>query len=183
MIEKLKKVGIVVTVAVLLAILIFSITNAIYPQPKYDSFCPSQMKPEAPVPGSGKCNLTFYNDVPPCEGFIEYKYDSSGCPVSAGCNKCNRNWEVAQEEHDFVLFLVASIAGVLAALFGIFFYKEDDFWTLVKAGFLIGGLAALFFGTGTYYSHMARFLRPVVIFLELCLVLLVTYRLIKKHKI
>ncbi len=117
-----------------------------------------------------------------CNGMVDYTYDEQGCPVSAECNNCYEEFDSAREKYDLVLFVVSSIFGLVAIMFGLFYKnkKNAKFWDLTTAGFLIGGLISLFIGTGFYYEHMGRFLRPIVILVELVIVLVVTYKVIKK---
>ncbi|NQV08558.1 hypothetical protein HQ529_01750 [Candidatus Woesearchaeota archaeon] len=178
MIEKLKKLGIVLTIAILFTIFIFSLTSAIYPKPEYDDFCEFSAKIAQPLDRE-KCGEILPEEIN-CRGPVEYTYGEDGCPIEASCNSCYEGYETAQEKYNLVLFLVSSIVGVMAILFGLFYDKKGAFWGLAKAGFLIGGLISLFVGTGIYYDDMARYLKPLVIFLELFIVLLVTYRVIKK---
>ena len=115
-----------------------------------------------------------------CRGPVEYEYGDDGCPVSAECNTCYEEYDTAQENYNLILFLVSSIIGVIAILFGLYCKKKDSFWNLIKAGFMIGGLISLFVGTSIYYDDMGRFLKPITILIELIIVLMVTYRVIKK---
>ncbi|MBU1201300.1 MAG: hypothetical protein KJ583_06355 [Nanoarchaeota archaeon] len=177
-IGKVKKIGIVLTIAILFTIFIFAMTNAIYPDPKYEDFCSYPTIITKPVE-KDKCGEVM-PQVVDCRGPIEYTYDENGCPIEAKCNKCYESYDTARKEHSMVLFLVSSIVGVFAILFGLFYNKDDDFWDLAKAGFLVGGLISLFVGTGVYYQDMARFLKPVVILAELFIVLMVTYKVFKK---
>jgi len=178
MIERLKKIGIVLTIAVLLTVFIFSLTNAIHPEPKYEDFCQELARP---------VKLTVDNcaevETPTdCKGRIDYQYGSDGCPTEASCNMCYDGFDKANEKYRLVLFIVASVAGVLANLFGIFYRKKDPFWMLVRSGAIIGGLASLFIGTGIYYSDLGRYVRPIVILAELLLVILVAWWAINKRK-
>ena len=180
MIDKLKNVGIVATIAILLAVFILSLTNAIYPNPEYDQFCNSTGPSPVGkfVERQEECKAV---ELPAdCRGQIDYKYDSKGCPTEAICNNCYKEFDNTRKTYELVLFVVASITGLIATLFGVFYKKKDEFWTLIKAGLIIGGLLSVFIGTGIYYHDMGRFLRPIVIFLELCIVVLVTYTIIKK---
>jgi predicted signal transduction protein with EAL and GGDEF domain len=110
------------------------------------------------------------------------KYDDDGCPIDPVCDTCQEEFDDAHEKYRFVLFLVSSIAGVIAILFGLYYSKSTEFWEVFKAGLVLGGLISLFFGTIVYYNDMARFIKPLVILAEIIIVLLVTYRFIKKKK-
>jgi len=180
MIEKLKKIGIVLTIAILFTIFIFAMTNAFYPMPQYEDYCNVEMKIPQTLDRE-KCGEILPQAID-CRGPIDYTYDDEGCPVEAKCNLCFEAFDEVTENYNLVLFLVSSIVGVTAILFGLFFGRKDAFWDLTKAGFLIGGLISLFVGTGMYYHDMARFLKPAVILAELFIVLLITYKVINRRK-
>jgi hypothetical protein len=180
MIEKLKKLAIIITVAILFTIFVFAMTNAFYPRPEYDDFCEEPAEIIKPMDRE-KCGDVLPETVG-CRGPVKYEYDEEGCPIKAECDPCFEGYESARERYNLVLFIVASIAGIIAILFGLFYKKKDEFWEIAKGGFLLGGLISLFVGTAFYYENMGRFLRPAVILIELFIVLLVTYKVIRKKK-
>jgi hypothetical protein len=180
MIDKLKNIGIVLTIAILFTIFVFAMTSAIYPGPDYLDYCNESFVIERPV-DKEKCGEIMPQAVD-CRGPIEYTYDEEGCPIEAKCNNCYEAFDKIREKHNMILFIVSSISGVAAILFGLYYNKKDLFWDLVRAGFLVGGLISLFVGTTIYYGDMARFMKPAVILVELLIVLLVTYKVIKKKK-
>jgi len=180
MIEKIKHLGVILTIGILFTIFIFAITNSIYPKPSLNHFCNKSAKIEQPVDPE-KCGKIMPQALD-CRGPIEYIYDKDGCPVEARCNPCFEAFESALEKYFLILFITASISGVAAVLFGLFYKKKDKFWALIKNGFLLGGLICLFAGTIVYYQKMGRFLKPLVILIELIIVILVTYKIIKKKK-
>ncbi len=178
MLERLKKFAIIVTIAVLFTIFIFAMTNAFYPKPDYGDFC--KMRLQKPYDYE-KCRNSTPEQVI-CNGDINYTYGADGCPVSMTCDGCGDAYQEADKKYEFVLFLVSSIAGLIAILFGIFFARDNDFWDVTKGGFLLGGLASLFIGTGIYYSEIARFLKPAIILAEMIIVILIAYKLLRKNK-
>ncbi len=179
MLDKLKSFGIVATIAVLFTIFIFALTNAIVPQPEYNDFCNYDNQKNQRI-NWDECPNT--NMLTMCDGEVDYILDENNCPIDYTCDDCGITYKNEQNKHDLVLFLVSSIVGLIAILFGLFCIKRTDYWTLIKAGFLLGGLISLFVGTGIYYDSMARFLKPIVMFVELVIILLVTYKIISKGK-
>lgn len=177
MIEQVKRIGIVLTIAILFTIFVFAMTNAIYPNPDYNDYCDYTL--QKPFDRETCDDIP---EMPNCRGMVEYTYDENGCPVEAKCNPCQQEYEDADERYRLVLFLVSSITGVIAILFGLYCTRRGEFWNVVEAGFLVGGLISLFVGTGFYYEDMARFLKPAVILIELIIVLLVTKKVMKKRK-
>jgi len=175
--EKIKKIAIALTIALLFTIFVFAMTNAIYEKPEWSDFCDETRVGRLPDPRVECPKLIEYPD---CRGKIDYTYDNDGCPIEAICNTCNIGYDDAREKHSLVLFIVSSIAGVMAVLFGLYYSKKDKFFELVKSGFLIGGLVSIFIGTMIYYDDMGRFLRPAIILIELIIVLAVTKKVVSK---
>jgi len=158
--EKIKKIAISLTIALLFTIFVFAMTNAIYEKPEWTDYCDEPRPRKLP---NTNVECPQFNDYPDCRGKVDFEYDNNGCPIAASCNDCNIGYDEANEKHNLALFLVSSIAGVIAVLFGLYYKKKDKFFELVKAGFLIGGLISIFIGTMIYYDDMARFLRPALI--------------------
>jgi len=181
MIDKIKNVGIVLTVAILFTVLMLSITNAAYPNPKYEDFCREMPVPVKFAQEPDKCGETRAPIA--CNGPVEYIYDEKGCPKEAKCDSCSKDLEDARKKYNLVLFIISSISGVLAILFGLSYRKNDEFSVLIRSGFVVGGLASIFFGTVHYYGDMGRFVRPAVILAELAIVIVVTYKIIKKNNL
>ncbi|MBT7902715.1 hypothetical protein HN587_02555 [Candidatus Woesearchaeota archaeon] len=174
----LRKVVIIFVIAVLYAIFVNSLIEAVYPNPRYDSFCGYE-KPRS-MPVSIECTQI---DTPDCgfDSSIKYSYDSNGCPTSAECNFCQRDHDAAQKMHNLVVFIVSSIFGLIAIAVGLYLpIKNNDLNEWIATGFMLGGLFTLFFGTAIFYEDMARFLRPVVILFELVLVIYLAYKKLKK---
>jgi len=181
MLDKLKNFGIVAAIAILFTIFIFAMTNAIYPNPDYSDYCNNRVVKPQQINWNSCTNIPITN----CNGNVEYIMDNNtGCPVDYTCDNCDEAYTQANSKHNFVLFLVSAILGLIAILFGIFAIDNPkarkEFWGLTKAGFLLGGLLSLFIGTSIYYQDMGRFLKPIVILIELVIVILVTYKLVKK---
>lgn len=184
MIDKLKKIGIIITLAVLLTVFLFSVTSAIYPKPKYESYCKEFPAPMPVYTKPEDCEKEYKNiTMPTCSRAIKYTYDSRGCPKTAECDDCYVGFEKANKKYDLILFLVLSISGAIAVLSGLFNKKEDSFWTIINAGAVVGGLASIYIGTIVYYTDMARFLRPLVLFVEILVTVLVTRKAVKKQAI
>ena len=52
----------------------------------------------------------------------------------------------------------------------------------IGTGFMLGGVFALFFGTATSYTHLGRFVKPIVLILELALVIFMAYKQVGKFR-
>ncbi len=177
MIEQVKKIGLVLTIAILFTIFVFATTNAIYERPDHSDFCNDKEPRSINKIDYENCDVPELYD---CRGPPIYTYGDDGCPITVECDSCYEDYEIAQEKYESILFLISSIVGVMAILFGLYYRKKDNFWNLIESGFLIGGLISLFVGTQIYYDSMAKFLKPIVILIELIIVIMVTRKVIMK---
>jgi len=182
-----RKIAIIFVIAVLFAVFSQALIEAIYPSPKYEDYCTYVGGPKAyPVyaPGDTSKNCSFL-DTTPCErsrGFAEYTYNNAtGCPVSFTCNYCQIDYDKANEKFNLFVFIVSSVIGLIGVAIGLFMpAKKDDLNEWIGTGFMLGGLIAIFVGTARYFAEMGRYIRPVVIFVELVIVILIAYKKLKK---
>jgi hypothetical protein len=186
----LRKILIIFIVAVLFTTLTFSVTWMINPSPKYDDYCrysADYAKPMAvPAPQVNCTKIiepseTEGKNCTDSHGYVEYTYDGSGCATKWKCNTCQYYFDEATKEHDYVLFLVASIMGVMAIALGLYMpISKNAVNQWLSTGFMLGGLISLFTGTVIYFPELGRFVRPVVIFIELVIVVYIAYKKIEK---
>ena len=72
---------------------------------------------------------------------------------------------------------MASFLGFLAVVSGLYLPSAaNPLHEWIGTGFMLGGLADIFIGTGQYFSELHRIARPIVIFFELVLVIFVAYK-------
>jgi len=144
----LRKIGIIFVIAALTAIFITVTSEAIYPNPDYNDYCDIQPKQD-------------------------YEYDP----------ECYGKLNEAQQKHDLILFLSNSILGGIAIIAGMLLPKKNyhniyspTMHEWVGTGLLFGGLIAIFIGTGMYFHNLGRYIKPIVIFIELVLVIFLSYK-------
>ena len=181
----IKKYGIIVIIAILFAVLSFSIVDVINENPKYEDYC---------VTGEyfGRFDLNTNNcpkitepsseEIKSCsdaKGTIEYNYDGNGCAVSYKCEKCNNLYDEAVEQHGFIRFIITSIFGVIAVLIGLYIKTKDDIIEWIYSGFLVGGILSILFGTVSYFGDMGRFVKPIILLVEIGLIILIALKTIK----
>ncbi len=186
----IRKIIIIFVVAILFAVLVFSVIEAAYPRPKYEDFCKERFF-ERPIPivkepkDCPELGVTKI-EIDACEekkGNIAYDYDSKGCAISYECNTCNYELRQAQEKHNRYVFYISAFLALIAIFIGLYLPAEAN--TLnewMGTGFMLGGAFALFFGTAITFSDLNRFTRPVVIFLELALIIFIAYKKIGNLK-
>lgn len=199
--DLLKKIAIIITVAVLFSIFVQSLAEVVVEQPKFTDYCREEVKLPSVIRETGNCTELDITDEEEqsCyekDGVITYEYDTQGCQKNWECNLCRAEYEKAMEGHNKVVFMISAIFGLAAMMFGLFYKKKETFfgkiksklfgkgtetfWDWTKSGFLVGGIITLFIGTMRYWDDMSRFLRPVTMLVELIIILLITYRILKK---
>jgi len=157
-----RKLLVALVIAVLFAIFVNTSIEAISPSPQYNQFCndiisgpyPKQVNPSAPTPAE-QAQLDDYN---------------------AKQKKCNDDLQTAQEKHNFVVFLVSAITGLIAVVIGLYVSVSSPVGMSIASGFILGGLFTIFFGTIGGWGSIQLQVRPLVIFLELAVVIWVAYK-------
>ena len=186
----IRKIAIVFVIAVLYAIFVNALIGAVYPSPEYEDFCSERYYAEKPRVAPSEITSCPSYDAPSQEdldscskdkGYPEYNYDSDGCITSyKECNYCKKEFNVASKKFNLIYFILSSILAVVVIVIGLFLPTKNPLNEWIGTGLILGGLFALFFGTIIYYQHMDRFVKPVIILLELILVIYLTYRTLKK---
>jgi hypothetical protein len=182
----LRKIGIILVIAVLYSIFVFATINAVYPQPEHNDYCKySDMIYPKPVRelGDEKCpefKGATEEENKACvdqEGYIAYKYDEYGCAKSYYCEFCQRDFDKANEKHNLVSFLISAVFALIAVGVGLYLpARKGSLNEWVGTGFMLGGLITLFAGTVMVYGELHRYVKPVVIFAELVIVLWLAYK-------
>src|SRR3989338_2291954 len=175
----IRKIIIILVVAVLFSVLVFSVIEAVYPQPKYEDFCKNRNYPiEKPGITPKVCPEVNISEVDrnACDdkkGYVEYtEYDSNNCPHSYECNTCQNEFNDSQEQHNRYVFYISAIFALLAIFLGMYLpAKQNTLNEWMGTGFMLGGAFALSFGTATSFGSLDRYTRPIIIFLELALVI------------
>ena len=182
----LRRVAIIFIIAVLYAIFVNAVIGAFYLAPKYEDYCKSRFYPEKPYAAPierkdcPKYKEPAQEELDKCaeqKGFPEYRYDAYGCPVEyKGCNFCQRDFDNANQKYNFNYFIFSSILAVIGIAVGLLLPIHNSLNEWIATGFMLGGLVTLFFGTFRYYQYLGRYIKPVVIFLELAIVIYLSYK-------
>ena len=176
MFEQVKKLSVIITIAILFTVLVFSVAELIVERPDYGDFCSNFRPAPRDIAIANDCPdavVANENVVRECHdqgGFVRYDYDNAGCSVGYECDTCNVEYQEAISRHRFVMFIVSSVLGLIAVIVGLHLKPKNEVMEWVYSGFIIGGLASIFIGTVTYFNDMDRFLRPIVMIAEIALV-------------
>ena len=175
----IRKIVVVLLIAILFAVFVFSTIEAVYPSPSYDDFCDDQARPFL-----GDRDSCENVDVPQeaydtCEGRIEYRYDSNGCASEYYCETCYEEYDAAREQYYRVLFYVSAVLSLIAIFVALNLptnKKKTSIHEWVGTGLLLGGAFVLLFGTVQGFNSLDRFVKPIVILAELVLVIYLAYK-------
>ena len=192
----LRRIAIIFVIAILYAIFVNAFIGAFYPAPRYDDYCKARYYapvPEKPYPAAERTNIKCpsYNEptqeqLDACandKGYPEYRYDNDGCAIEyKGCNFCQRDFDKENEKYNFVFFIISSILAVIAIGIGLYLPTKQSLNEWVATGFMLGGLATLFFGTFRYYEYLGRYVKLIVILVELLIVIYLSYKKLKDIK-
>jgi hypothetical protein len=182
----IRKIIIIFVIAVLFSVLVFAIIEAVYPSPKYEDYCKTANIPvttEKPCISQQVCPEINVSQVErdACtakKGYIEYiNYDSNNCPTNYICNTCQNEFQLAMEKHSKYVFYISAVLALIAIFLGLYLpAKQNTLNEWIGTGFMLGGTFALFFGTMTSFMFLDRYIRPIVILLELALIIFIAYR-------
>ena len=188
----IRKIIIIFVVGILFSVLVFSVIEAVYPEPQYEDFCNEKFLARAPqmIKDADDCpDLEIEvtkETIKECEekkGNIEYDYDSSGCAIDFERNTCNYELRQAQDSHNQYVFYISAVLALIAIFIGLYLpAKGNSLNEWMGTGFMLGGTFALFFGTMMSFQSLDRFVRPIVIFFELAMVIFISYKKIGNLK-
>jgi len=184
----IRKYGIILVVAILFSIFVFSLGNALLAERTYPAICeeaqpqrdyysapmfPRDQCPELPPPSQ--------DEIEACPGTLNPDWRSN-CPDSYVCN-CYELSNQYQKQEATIQFWLAVFLGFIAIVAGMMLPARKEINEWVGAGFILGGLITLFIATAQYWSEIHRIARPIVIALELVVVLWIAYRQFNKEQV
>jgi hypothetical protein len=185
----LRRVIVIVIIAVLFPIFTNTLADAIFHQPDYNDYCKGGYAGNYGVPAQDtKTNCTYreptQTEKDSCgKGNLQPTYDTNGCIQAYHCETCDLLYNDAQATYNFMVFLVTSILGLIAIIFGIYLpAKTHPLHEMVGTGFMLGGLISIFVGTARFFGDLHKILRPIVIFIEMLLVIWIAYKKFQDNK-
>jgi hypothetical protein len=186
MLDTIKKLAIVVTIAILFSVLTFSIAELAIEKPEYNDYCSFVSKPRV-VEVANNCPSDSIDDdfIQQCQGdggIVKYEYNNLGCAVGASCDTCGIEYEDADARFRLISFIITSVLGLIAILVCLHLYPKNEILEWVYSGFTIGGLASIFIGTISYFSDMNKFIRPLIMIAEIALVIWVALKVKQRQE-
>lgn len=185
----IRKIVIVLLIAILFSVFVFSTIDAVYPSPEWDDFCAAneRAKPQVVAPGEG-CAVVPVGpeEAEACgavRGYIDYRYDSTGCATESFCNTCQREYDDERDRHNQWVFYISAVLALVAIFVGLYLpATRNSLNEWIGTGFLLGGAFVLIFGTIQGYGSLHRYIKPVVMLVELLLVIFLAYKKVKNLK-
>ena len=93
------------------------------------------------------------------------------------CNYCQKEYEHANEKFNLYNFIFSAIFALIAMGVGLYLpAQKGSLNEWVGTGFMLGGLLTLFVGTFMVFGELHRYIKPIVIFAELVIVLWLAYK-------
>jgi len=188
MLEIVKKIAVIIVIAILYGFFSFSIVDMVIERPDYEDFCGAESRSIRIVRESEDCPSFIepteadFEDCEKRKGDIQYISDSYGCHESFECSTCRALHEEAEKEHSFYGFIITSILGVLAIIVGLYVKSKTDIVEGIFSGFLIGGIVSIFIGTISYFEYMDRFVKPFVLLAEIAIIIFIAVKTAMKQK-
>lgn len=198
----IRKVAIIFIIAVLFSIFTFTTIDAIYPTPEYNDYCNSTIYSKQLITKTSCVDVggNWIENPELRVASLDNQYDCTkineqnnnitlNCKIitqetNGYCEstfQCQKDFDQANNKQKLVLFLIATISGLIAIIAGIYLSPEkNEINNWIATGFMLGGLINIFFGTVFYFQYTDRIYRPLIIFLELALIIFITYKKIGK---
>jgi hypothetical protein len=188
MLDKIKKIGVIIVIAILFSMFCFSLVDVAMERPNYSDYCDEKPVPLRPIQKDMECpaleepSSLERAECSKTDGNIEFNYDNSGCPVSYECNTCRGGYEEASENYRLIAFIISTLLGISAVIAGMYIKSDNEIVEWVYAGIVIGGIATIFIGTMQYFGDMGRFIKPFILLAVIALIIWVAVRTAKKKK-
>lgn len=189
----IKQIAIIVGIAVIFTAFIIVAIEAFYESPMYDKYCNETFAKPVPVypekrhyyPGEFPINETCQKvypeqDIQKCyneEGQPLLKSDEKGCLIFDKCDYCSKLYNQAVKKHSNISFVILALIGIIAIIFGVLFKIE-----FIGSGFMYGGIAVLFYATMRFLGEQNKYIRVIILFIELLIILWIGYKKLYKKK-
>jgi hypothetical protein len=165
--------------------------NAFYPQPEYSDFCGDRVfaqpiDEEMICPAvcvemyeikDDKCVLNTCGSGCGPDGVNTFEIFNH-CEIVLSGEDCVDLYEEASVKYSRTLFLMIIPLGILIIASGVFLFNLES----VGAGLMGGGVGTLIFGAGKYWRYADSWLKFLICFIGLVILILVAYQFDKKSE-
>ena len=184
-----KKWALAIAIAIVLNLFINYGIATFYKQPKYEDLCNNTpynypSKPmERPVPydiSQQKCQDfyapdTIQSNCSSQHGYINYRYNSTGCAYDFYCDTCSYKFETEMEKYNSNVFFVLIVIGVISVIGGILIGVES-----VGSGLLLGGILSIIIGGIRNWSNLTNVIKFILLGAILILLIWIGYKKVKE---
>ncbi len=172
----LKKVSLTVGIAVVFAFFIYFAIDAIAPSPKYEDYCTFNGRFTSPQPakiGPDSCqpvfeDLAYSEQCYRAKGIIRYEYNATGCPTTAVCDYCSRDFQEKNDQYTLRVFWVSAFIGIVALVIGMYLPLMVE---AIASGFMFGGILTLIQSTVRVFGALGRYSRVIILGIELVILI------------
>lgn len=176
---KFKKVGLAISIIIVLNILIWTAIETFYKTPQYKDYCP-QKQVEKQITSQNECVNNGGQWVEGRAGEVIKEGVQGDVPVMVNEVKdyCNKDYTCAQKYDDTLnvynrnVFIVRAIFGFIALAVGLAITSV----AAVANGLLYGGILSIIIGTTEYWSAMGEYLRFAIMLPTFILLIYLGYR-------
>jgi hypothetical protein len=172
---------VLIIITVLTAAFIFATAYAFFPEPEYNDFCSDGRSYPMKNPVENCPVNAFESEEMNCMqqgGFLDYTYDNeTGCVISVACNMCYKNMENARKSAQNNRFYVLAALSVLLIIISLYAIKDNTpLLFAITTGIILGSLISIIIMSFITLDAFSRYLRPVIFFLQILLVVLVAVK-------
>lgn len=139
-------------IVVALNIFFFVATSLIFPQVKYEDYCPLANQPSPTTEADCKIADGVWNPVPTDPSMTMPKAPNGFCDVTA---KCQKPYEAAAQQRQMYVFILMVGLGVLSIIVGVLPIGSS----IVSTGLSYGGVIALIVGAAQYWSEAGSWVK------------------------
>src|SRR3989344_5745118 len=188
---KAKEIAMVISVAVLFALFIGLLIDAVYETPHHEDICPQNYrnlartiyeKPIMPITQITPCATIQQEqseNVTNCfeeEGYPIFEDNLTTCTAEFKyCETCDRDFKKANNAYNRNIFFIIAPIGLIAVILGLLLSFE-----VIGSGAMFGGIALIIYATARYFIGMGKVMRVIVIFIELVILIAISIKKLKK---
>ncbi|MBI4438411.1 hypothetical protein HY640_00600 [Candidatus Woesearchaeota archaeon] len=173
-----KRWGLAIAIAIVLNLFVNYGIATFYKAPKYEDYCPAMAYERAKFPYAEPKNCTpvtvseqLEKNCTESKGYIQYKYDSVGCPTKAYCETCQYSFQQVHDKYESNVFFILVVVGVTSLVAGLAINVQS-----VGTGLLIGGIISILVGTIRNWSNLADIAKFVILGILLAILIFIGYR-------
>ncbi|MBX4212340.1 hypothetical protein KW787_02705 [Candidatus Pacearchaeota archaeon] len=155
--------------------------EAFYPSPKYEAYCTGNEFTYPKIPyGVTPTNCSYSPQLQQQEqacyanqGQPAYTYNDQGCPVSAQCNYCMKDFNDAQKSYSKVIFIIALITGIITLIVGFAILSVEP----VGSALMASGIGAIFYGSVRNWANLSDIWRFLLLLVSLVILIWIALRI------